>query len=81
MMFSIAVQGNLQKARILRSSKHTFSILDNVSGTLSPVSPFSVPQRTPVFTSGLKPGFELITLPVLPDFHAVQCASVQLCPL
>ncbi len=52
MVFSIVVQGNLQKARILRSNKHTFSILDNVSGTLTPVSPLSVPQRNPVFTSG-----------------------------
>ena len=35
------MQGNLQKARVIRSRKQKFTILDNVSGTLTPVSPFS----------------------------------------
>ena len=34
----VAVQGNLQKARVIRSRKQKFTILDNVSGTLTPVS-------------------------------------------
>ena len=34
------MQGNLQRARVIRSRKQKFTILDDVSGTLTPVSPF-----------------------------------------
>lgn len=40
--FSGFVQGNLQRARVIRSRKQKFTILDNVSGTLTPVSPCSL---------------------------------------
>ncbi len=67
---SLAVQGNLQKARILRSSKHTFSILDSVSGTLTPVSPFNIPLHNLILHTD-----EQTTLLVLADLNAVQRAS------
>ena len=43
------MQGNLQKARVIRSRKQKFTILDNVSGTLTPVSSFEYRDLGPLY--------------------------------